>query len=77
MNQQAPVPTQAEIEETHFDFSQPVPIHDDGGAAPEEGAAFAILERGSDTHIAFLEQALKDLTETLAELKAARSSRAG
>jgi len=77
MNKQAPVPTQAEIEETHFDFSQPVSIPGDSDNAPGEGVEFQVLERGSDTHIAFLEQALEDLTETLAELKAARHNQPG
>lgn len=73
MSKQHPVPSIEEIEDIHFDFLHPVelPAPQEPGGAPE----WELLERGSDAHIAFLEQALRDLSETLAELKAERARR--
>lgn len=73
MSKHHPAPSLAEIRDTHFDFLHPVELP----ASPEPGndAGWELLERGSDAHIAFLEQALSDLTETLAELKAQRAQR--
>lgn len=66
-----PAPSLAEIRDTHFDFLSPVELP----ASPGPGDDWELLERGSDAHIAFLEQALSDLTETLADLKAQRAQR--
>lgn len=73
MTKQHPAPSLEEIRNTHFDFLHPMELP----KAPDPGseAEWELLERGSDAHIAFLEQALKDLGETLAELKAQRAQR--
>ena len=73
MSKQHPVPSLEDIRNTHFDFLHPVDLP----TAPESGSEpnWELLERGSDAHIAFLEQALRDLSATLAELKAERVRR--
>jgi len=73
MSKHHPAPSDAEIRDIHFDFLHPVELP----ASPEPGdeADWELLERGSDTHIAFLEQALIDLTATLNDLKAQRAKR--
>ena len=73
MSKQHPAPSLEDIRNTHFDFLHPVELP----AAPELGSGtdWELLERGSDVHIAFLEQALRDLRATLAELKAKRARR--
>lgn len=73
MKKQHPAPSLKEIENTHFDFLHPIEVP----AAPGPGSTpeWELLERGSDAHIAFLEQALRDLSVTLAELKAERARR--
>jgi hypothetical protein len=67
-------PTEADARDTHFDFNQIVEIPADGDAG--DGNDWQVVERGSDLHIAFLEQALQDLQATLDSLKAARAKRA-
>lgn len=64
-------PSDAEIRNTHFDFLHPVEVP----ASPSPDAEWELLERGSDAHIAFLEQALRDLSATLSDLKAQRAQR--
>jgi len=73
MSKQHPVPSLEDIRNTHFDFLHPVDLP----TAPESGseANWELLERGSDAHIAFLEQALRDLSATLVELNAERARR--
>jgi len=73
MSKQHPAPSLEDIRNTHFDFLHPVELP----TPPESGsgADWELLERGSDAHIAFLEQALRDLSATLAELKAERVRR--
>ena len=73
MKKQHPAPSLKEIENIHFDFLHPIEVP----AAPQPGnpPEWELLERGSDAHIAFLEQALHDLSATLAELKAERARR--
>ncbi len=67
-------PTEADASDTHFDFNQIVEIPVDADAGG--GTDWQIVERGSDVHIAFLEQALQDLQATLVSLKAERAKRA-
>lgn len=71
MNKHLPHPTRAEIEATHFDLAQFVEVPAD--ARDAQGSEWQVLERGSDAHIAFLEQMLRDLEATIAELKAGRA----
>ncbi len=73
MTKHHPAPPPEEIRNTHFDFLHPIEL----SALPEPGSEddWELLERGSDLHIAFLEKALSDLSETLAELKAQRAQR--
>jgi len=66
-------PTEADARDTHFDFSRIVEIPADGQAG--DGIDWQAVERGSDVHIAFLEQALQDLQATLDSLKAERAKR--
>ena len=67
-------PTESDARATHFDFDQIVEIPADAEAS--DGVGWQQVERGSDVHIAFLEQALRDLQETLDRLKAERTKRA-
>jgi len=73
MSKHRPAPSIAEIKDTHFDFLHPVELTASPGAADETD--WELLERGSEAHIALLEQALSDLSATLAELKAQRAHR--
>lgn len=66
-------PTEADARSMHFDFNQIVEIPADAEAA--DGVGWQCVERGSDIHIAFLEQALQDLQATLDRLKAERAKR--
>ncbi len=59
-------PTPAEIEDIHFDLSHFIEVPANSVGA--QGIEWQVLERGSDAHIAFLEQ-------TLADLQARRPSR--
>lgn len=74
MKKHDPRPTGADARATHFDFDQIVEIPADAEAT--DGIGWQQVERGSDVHIAFLEQALRDLQETLGRLKAERAERA-
>jgi hypothetical protein len=71
MRRHHPSPSDAEIRDTHFDFLHPVELP----ASPGPAAEWEMLEPGSDAHIAFLEQALRDLSATLSDLKAQRARR--
>lgn len=73
MSKRHPAPSLEDIRNIHFGFLHPVELP----ASPEPGgeADWELLERGSDVHIAFLEQALSDLGATLAELKLQRARR--
>jgi len=73
MSKHHPAPSPEEIRNTHFDFLHPVELP--AGPEPDSEVDWELLERGSDAHIAFLEQALGDLSATLAELKAQRAQR--
>ncbi len=73
MSKHHPRPSHEEIRNIHFDFLHPIEL-----PAPGEPGAethWELLGRGSDVHIAFLEQALSDLSTTLAKLKAQRARR--
>jgi hypothetical protein len=65
------VPPAVEIRDIHFDFLHLVELP----ASPSPDAEWELLERGSDAHIAFLEQALRDLSATLSDLKAQPAQR--
>lgn len=58
---------------THFDWLHPIELPTEPEAL--EAMDLQVMERGSDLHIAFLEQALKDLQATLDQLKAERAAR--
>jgi hypothetical protein len=73
MSKNNPAPSPEEIRSTHFDFLHPIELP--ATPAEDSGDDWELLERGSETHIAFLEQALSDLGATLAELKAERARR--
>lgn len=73
MNKHLPHPTQAEIDGTHFDLTQFVEVP--ANSEDAQGIEWQVLERGSDAHIAFLEQMLADLQATITELKAIRAKR--
>lgn len=73
MSKHHPTPSLEGIRSTHFDFLHPVVLP--AAAEPGMEANWELLERGSDAHIAFLEQALCNLSATLAELKAQRARR--
>jgi hypothetical protein len=74
MKKHDPAPTEADAHDTHFDFNQIVEIPADAEAG--DSIDWQVVERGSDVHIAFLEQALQDLQATLDSLKAERARRA-
>lgn len=73
MKKRNAAPTEADARNTHFDFSQIVEIPAEAHAG--DAADWQCVERGSDVHIAFLEQALRDLQDTLDQLKAERAKR--
>lgn len=74
MSKQLPHLTDAEIHDVHFDFDQVVEIAPD--ATTGANAQWQVVDSGSDEHIAFLEQVLRDLQAALADLKAKRAARA-
>lgn len=73
MSRPFPILTDAEIRDVHFDLNQLVELPTD--ATSGDNPDWQVVERGSDEHIAFLEQVLRDLQATLAELKAERATR--
>lgn len=73
MSKQFPKLTDAGIRDVHFDFNQFVELPAD--ATSSDNPDWQVVERGSDEHIAFLEQVLRDLQATLVELKAERAAR--
>lgn len=75
MQQNKHNPTDAEIDDVHFDFSAPIAIPTEQLAGDDAG--WQLVKRGSDAHIQFLEHALTDLQATLARLKAERAKRQG
>lgn len=66
-------PTVDEMADVVFDTTRVVelPLGPETGELP----GWEVMERGSDEHIAFLEQIIAQLQATLVELKAARAAR--
>lgn len=74
-NKQLSELTDAKIRDVKFDFDHPAEIPTT--PPPNDGIRWIPMERGSDEHIAMLEQALSDLQATLVDLKAKRATRDG